>query len=127
MAYSSKTRLDLENLSGLGAEAVRQDFQVTVYLTGLESILTETAQAQFDARETRHPQTVNRAVSFNAIKHHALDPLSSNLDTQPLIERLTALFLTHPTCARPQRRPPRRKTSARALLDFHRRQKKHCY
>ncbi len=122
-----KTRLDLENFSGLGAEAVRQDFHVTVYLTGLESILTETAQAQFDARETRHPQTVNRAVSFNAIKHHALDLLSSNLDTQPLIERLTVLFLTHPTCARPQRRPPRQKTSARVLLDFHRRQKKHCY
>lgn len=122
-----KTRLDLENFSGTGAEAVRQDFHATVYLTGLESILTETAQAQLDAKETRHPQTVNRAVSFNAIKHHALDLLSSNLDTQPLIERLTALFLTHPTGARPQRLPPRRKTSARALLDFHRRQKKHCY
>ena len=122
-----KTRLDLENFSGTGAEAVRQDFHATVYLTGLESILTETAQAQLDAKEPRHPQTVNRAVSFNAIKHHALDLLWSDLDTQPLIERLTALFLTNPTCARPQRRPPRRKTSARALLDFHRRQKKHCY
>jgi hypothetical protein len=122
-----KTRLDLENFSGLGAEAVRQDFQATVYLTGLESILTETAQAQFDTKETRHPQTVNRAVSFHAIKHHALDLLWSDLNTQPLIERLTALFLTNPTAGRPQRHPPRRKTSARALLDFHRRQKKHCY
>ncbi len=109
-----KTRLDLENFSGTGAEAVRQDFHATVYLTGLESILTETAQAQLDAKEPRHPQTVNRAVSFNAIKHHALDLLWSNLDTPPLIERLTALFLTNPTCARPQRRPPRQKTSARA-------------
>ena len=122
-----KTRLDLENFSGTGAEAVRQDFHATVYLTGVETILTGAAQVQLDAKETRHPQTVNRAVSFNAIKHHALDLLWSDLDTQPLIERLTALFLTHPTCARPQRRPPRRKTSARALLDFHRRQKKHCY
>lgn len=122
-----KTRLDLENFSGLGAEAIRQDFHATVYLTGLESIVTEAAQTHLDAKETRHPQTVNRAVSFNAIKHHALDLLSSYLDTQPLIERLTALFLTHPTSARPQRRPPRQQTSARALLDFHRRQKKHCY
>ena len=122
-----KTRLDLENFSGTGAEAVRQDFHATVYLTGLETLLTEAAQAQLDAKETRHPQTVNRAVSFNAIKHHALDLLWSDLDTQPLIARLTALFLTHPTGARPQRRPPRQKTSARALLDFHRRQKTHCY
>ena len=78
-------------------------------------------------KQPGHPQTVNRAVSFNAIKHHALDLLWSDLDTQPLIARLTALLLTNPTCARPQRRPPRQKTSARALLNFHRRQKKHCY
>ena len=78
-----KTRLDLENFSGLEAEAIRQDFHATVYLTGLESILTEAAQTRLDAKETRHPQTVNRAVSFNAIKHHALDLLSSNLDTNP--------------------------------------------
>lgn len=122
-----KTRLDLENFSGTEAEAVRQDFHATVYLTGLETILTEAAQAQLEAKQTRHPQTVNRAVSFNAIKHHALDLLWSDLDTQPLIERLTALFLTNPTSVRPQRHPPRQKTSARALLDFHRRQKKHCY
>ena len=98
--------MDLENFSGNGAEAVRQDFHATVYLTGLETILTGAAQAQLDAKETRHPQTVNRAVSFNAIKHHALDLLWSDLDTQPLIKRLTALFLTHPTCARPQCHPP---------------------
>jgi hypothetical protein len=122
-----KTRLDLENFSGTGAEAVRQDFHATVCLTGLEAILTGAAQAQLDTKETRHPQTVNRAVSLNAIKHHALDLLWSDLDTQPVIERLTALFLTNPTSGRPQRHPPRRKTSARALLDFHRRQKKHCY
>ena len=122
-----KSRLDLENFSGLGAEAVRQDFHATVYLTGLESLLTDTAQAQLEANPHQHPQTVNRAVSFNAIKHHALDLLCSDMDTPPLMERLTALFLTNPTCARPQRHPPRKKTSARALLDFHRRQKKHCY
>lgn len=122
-----KTRLDLENFSGLGAEAVRQDFHATVYLTGLESLLTDAAQAQLEAKTTQHPQTVNRAISFNAIKHHALDLLCGDLDTPSLMERLTALFLTNPTCARPQRRPPRKKTSARALLDFHRRQKKHCY
>jgi hypothetical protein len=122
-----KTRLDLENFSGLGAEAVRQDFHATVYLTGLESLLTDAAQAQLEAKTTQHPQTVNRAVSFNAIKHNALDLLCGDLDTPSLMERLIALFLTNPTCARPQRHPPRKKTSARALLDFHRRQKKHCY
>jgi hypothetical protein len=122
-----KTRLDLENFSGLTAEAVRQDFHATVYLTGLENLLTETAQAQLDAKDTQHPQTVNRAVSFNAIKNHAFHLLSSNLDTPTLVKQLTALFLTNPTCDRPQRQPPRKLSSARALLDFQRRRKKHCY
>lgn len=36
-----KTRLELENFSGIGVEAVRQDFHATVYLSGLESLLTD--------------------------------------------------------------------------------------
>ena len=122
-----KTRLELENFTGNGAEAVRQDFHATVYLSGLESILTGTAQAKLNAKEVRHPQTVNRAVSFNAIKNEALALLLGGLETGPLLERLTALFLTNPSLERKDRNPPRKKPSARALLDFHKRQRKHCF
>jgi len=122
-----KTRLELENFTGNGAEAVRQDFHATVYLSGLESILTAPAQAKLDAKEVRHPQTVNRAVSFNAIKNEALALLLGGLATGPLLERLTTLFLTNPCLERKDRNPPRKKSSARALLDFHKRQKKHCF
>jgi hypothetical protein len=122
-----KTRLELENFTGNGAEAVRQDFHATVYLSGLESILTAPAQAKLDAKAVRHPQTVNRAVSFNAIKNEALALLLGGLATGPLLERLTTLFLTNPCLERKDRNPPRKKSSARALLDFHKRQKKHCF
>ena len=44
----NKTRLELENFTGNGAEAVRQDFHATVYLSGLESILTAPAQCVND-------------------------------------------------------------------------------
>ena len=63
-----KTRLGLENFTGNGAEAVRQGCYATLYLTGQ-------AQEPPDAREVRHPQTVNRSVSFNALKNQALDLL----------------------------------------------------
>lgn len=46
-----KTRLGLENFSGTGAEAVKQDFHATVYLSGLESLLTESAQTQLNTRK----------------------------------------------------------------------------
>lgn len=123
-----KTRLELENFTGLGAEAIRQDFYATAYLSGLESLLTDTAQAMLDAKATKYPQTVNRAVSFNAIKNLALDLLlAGNLDTDSLLEQLTALFLTNPCLERSHRNPPRKRSSARALLNFHKRQKKHCF
>lgn len=122
-----KTRLALENFSGTGAEAVKQDFHATVYLSGLESLLTDSAQAQLDAKNTKHPQTVNRAVSFNAIKYQALDLLFSNEPSEPLLEKLTALFLSNPCLDRQHRNPPRKKSSAKTLLNFQKREKKHCF
>ena len=87
-----KTRLALENFSGTGVEAVKQDFHATVYLSGLESLLIESAQAQLDAKNTKHPQTVNRAVSFNAIKYQALDLLFGNEPIDPLLENTPRCF-----------------------------------
>lgn len=123
-----KTRLELENFTGIGPEAVRQDFFSTLYLSGMETILTEPAQNELDQKETQHPQIVNRAVSFNAIKDQALDLLFlSEIESDVLLNRLTALFLTNPCLERKDRSPPRKKASSRALLDFHKRRKKHCY
>jgi hypothetical protein len=41
-----KSRLDLENFTGLSAEAIRQDLYATIFLSNLESILIQPAQAQ---------------------------------------------------------------------------------
>lgn len=122
-----KTRLELENFTGIGAEAVRQDFHATVYLSGMESLLTGTAQATLNAKDTKHAQIVNHAVSFNAIKNHAFDLLLSDLDSNTLLKKLTALFLTNPCLERKNRNPPRKKSSSRSLLNFHKRIKKHCF
>jgi hypothetical protein len=122
-----KTRLELENFTGIGVEAIQQDFYATVFLSGLESLLTDAAQTQLDAKKTKYPQTVNRAVSFNAIKNQALDLLFSDVSIDPLLEKLTALFLTNPCLERNHRNPPRKKSSATVLLSFQKRQKKHCF
>jgi hypothetical protein len=122
-----KTRLTLENFTGNKAEAVKQDFFATLYLTGMESILTDAAQAILNAKHTTYPQHVNRAVSFNAIKFNALDLLMTDTPIEPLLEQLTALFLSNPCTQRKQRNPPRKKSSDRLLLGFHKRQKKLCF
>ena len=124
-----KTRLGLENFTGIKAEAVRQDFFSTLYLSGLESVLTADAQAQLDMRGTRYPQKVNRAVSFNAVKNQALSLLLSDdsEDTDQLFERLTQLFLQAPCSVRSDRSPPRKNPSDRRSSAFHKRRKKICY
>ncbi len=124
-----KTRLLLENFSGYSPEAVRQDFFATIFITGLESLLTDTAETRLQTRSTKtqHLYQVNRAVSFNAVKNHVLDLLETEPDLDTLFDKLTSLFLTDPSCTRPDRPVPRRKPSARRLLNFHRRFKKICF
>ena len=124
---TDKTRLTLENFTGLGVKAVKQDFYATVYLSGLESILTDTAQAILDAKETQYPQKANRAVSFNAIKTPAFTLLMSNMATEVIFQRLTAMFLKNTCLERKDRNPPRKKSSATVLLNYHKRLKKQCY
>ena len=55
-----KSRLDLENFSGLTAEAIRQDLHAAIFLSNMESILIQPAQRQSrraahrDAREFQY-------------------------------------------------------------------------
>jgi len=122
-----KTRLELENFTGQTAESIYQDFYATVYLTGLESILTVDVNVELSEKEVCYPQQVNRIVSFNAIKNQAVEILFGNGETDAMIERLHQLFLTNPTCLRSNRIVPRQKSSSRKQLDYWKRRRKHCY
>ncbi len=122
-----KTRLNLENFSGKTAESVYQDFYSTVYLSGLESILTADANEQLAEKPTKNKQQVNHAVSFNAIKNLAMGLLFSDLPTDNVIRRLESLFLTNPVSIRNEREVPRQKRSARHLLNYAKRQRKMCF
>lgn len=122
-----KTRLNLENFTGKTAESVYQDFYGSVYLTGLESILTADSCAKLAEKSTQHKQQVNRAVSFNAIKSHALEILYSEDDTGLILKKLEKLFLTNPTSARKLRKVPRKKRSSRHLLNYANRRRKICF
>ena len=122
-----KTRLGLESFTGRSAESVRQDFHSTVYLAGLEALLTADAQDLLAERDTRHAYQVNHAVAFNALKNRVFDLLDRETDLDRLAERLTALFLKNPTCARPERETPRAGKPLSHRLDYHQRRKKACF
>jgi hypothetical protein len=119
-----KTRLHLENFTGLSPEAVRQDFFATIFLTGVESILTLDAEATLTKQIAGQPKKVNKAVSFNAIKEQAFELFYSKAPSEQRLEQLTELFLTNPTLIRKGRKPPRFENSSRQVLNFWKRQRK---
>lgn len=117
-----KSRLDLENFSGLSAEAIRQDLHATVFLSNLESMLIQPAQVQLrQASEQRqHPAQVNHAVSFHALKNQIIPLLLSEEPILQVLPKLHRLFLDNPVSSRPKRKVPRQKKSGWRSYNYQR-------
>lgn len=124
-----KNLLSLENFSGTTVEAVKQDFYATIYICGMEAVLTEEASDILESKtpQNRYPQQVNKMVSFNAIKNHVIALLLSDEPVSEVCAKLTRLFLTNPVCIRHDRQVARKKTSPRAALHYQKRKRKFCY
>jgi hypothetical protein len=121
-----KGRLDLENFTGLSAEAVRQDLHATIFLSNLESVLIQPVQKQLQqhSEPLQHPQQVNHAVSFHALKSQIISLLLSAEPMSEVLPRLQRLFLDNPTCSRPKRQVPRKKRSAWRSYHYQRNMRK---
>jgi hypothetical protein len=121
-----KGRLNLDNFTGKSVEAVKQDFYSTIFLSNLETIITEEAQESMKekAQDCMYPKAVNKAVSFNAIKNYALELFYKGGDIDNKLKKLTRLFLMNPTITRKERIVPRNKISPGKSLDYQRRIKK---
>jgi len=119
-----KTRLHLENFTGLSPEAIRQDFFATIFLSGVESILTLEAETKLSKQKGGLPKKVNKAVSFNAIKEQAFELFYSKQPNGQRLEQLTELFLSSPTLVRKGRKPERKENSSRQVLNYWKRQRK---
>ncbi len=121
-----KGRLDLENFSGQTAEAVRQDFHSTLLLCNVETVLTEPTTTALNEQTlgNEHPQQINHAVAFHALKDQLLALLYSDRPVEEVIEKLQRLFMGSPVSVRPNRKIPRRKLSLYRSYHFQRRVKK---
>ena len=119
-----KSHLALENFSGYTVESVKQDFYAMVFMTSLEAVLIEDAQALLDSKSSLNKQSVNRAISFNALKNNIIRLFHADTDTEVLLDKLTALFLSSPTIKRKGRDVERSKSSQGKIINFLRRKKK---
>src|SRR6266851_2238747 len=124
-----KGRLDLEHFSGQTAEAVRQDFHSTLLLSNVETVLTgpTTTALQEPSLGQEHPQQINHAVAFHALKDQLLALLYSDYPVEEVIEKLQRLFKGSPVSVRANRKIPRHKLSLNRSYHFQRRVKKVVY
>lgn len=101
-----KNRLSLENFTGQSALAVKQDFFATIFLTNYESILTYDLNEDLKetTKDNKYKQKVNKAVSFNVIKHKVFDLLYLDNPLDEMLEQMEKLFLTNTIVIRPNRK-----------------------
>ena len=107
-----KSRLTLDNFTGRTVEAIKQDFFSTLFISGLETILTADTNEELAQKANLHEQKVNKAISFHAIKDQILllmfDP------PEDFEERVKKLFLINPTLQRPYREKNRERLSMKS-------------
>jgi hypothetical protein len=108
-----KGRLDLEHWSGQTEEAVRQDVQAAVFVSNVESLLSQEAQEKLSAADAgrQYPAQVNRAVSYHALKERMLDLLWSQRPLEKVVAEMQCWMRSNPVSVRPQRPVPRRAQS----------------
>lgn len=122
-----KGRLCLENFTGKTAEAVKQDFWSTIFISNFETMAKESVEEQMNQAsvDIGYEKKVNAAVSFNVIKNMAFEIFTNNTNQEEAVQKMILLFKTNPVLHRPERKTtPRKKTSDLRSYNFLRRIKK---
>jgi|SRR5713226_4656490 len=121
-----KGRLDLENWSGHTLAAVRQDVQAAVFVSNLESVLSQEPQEELSAGDAarKYPAQVNRAVSYHALKDRLLDLLWSQRPVAEVLQEAQRWMQSSPVSVRRARQVPRRPQSFHRSYHYQRNVKK---
>lgn len=94
-----KSRLGLENFSGKTKEAVLQDLNSCIFVSGLATIITEEANEELANKDgNKFVQQVNNVVAFHAIKNKIITLMFD--PPHNFQEQVKALFLQNPTLKR---------------------------
>ena len=125
-----KSHLTIDNFTGKSVEAILQDFHSTIFVSGLETIISAQANQQLAGKNTQYKQKVNKAIAFHTIKNKVVKLI---FDMPPdALEQIQKLFLQTPTLIRPNKPKPPRTPSAidnkiRNSLYFQRYARKHVF
>jgi hypothetical protein len=124
-----KGRLSLENFTGKSTESIKQDIWSTIFISNLETILTEETEDMINQNRSEKllPKAVNKSISFNAIKNKSLDLLYSKKSVNKILIELKTLFKLNTLVIRENRNIARHPTSHIKSYNFQKRIRKHVF
>ena len=124
-----KVRLALENFTGKTVESIYQDFWSTIFMSNLETIMTEELETEINAAKPEEHKKIkiNRAVSFNVIKKMAFEIFANESNSTDILDRLTALFRMNTITVRHNRGVKHKKISDTQSLNYQKRMRKHVF
>jgi hypothetical protein len=106
-----KNLLEVERFSGSSVLAIEQDFYGMLFLTTLESVLSQPDQAELAQASPAHgyAQQVNHSVGYAALLDSVVELLMDPAhNAEQTLAALHHLFQTNPTLCRPGRKYPRK-------------------
>lgn len=118
-----KNIFEVERFSGTSQRVIEQDYYAMVFLTTIESVLTQSAQTVLAARDQqRQTQTkaqVNRALSYVSLCDRVVTLLADpRQDLETIRDELQRLFQQTPTRHQPGRQYPRKKRAHSMRLRY---------
>lgn len=118
-----KNIFEVERFSGTSQRVIEPDYYAMVFLTTLESVLTQSAQTTLaEHHQQRQPQTkarVNRALSYVNLCDRVVALLADpRQDLETIRDELHRLFQQTPTRHKPGRRYPRKKRAHSMRLRY---------
>ena len=125
-----KGRLNLENFTGKSSESVKQDFWSTIFISNLETLMTEDIDNELAFATKTASKTkvkVNKSVSFNTIKNKAFDIFYYEADKRKIFEQLDKLFRMNLVSVRNDRKVPRVPFSNITSYNYQKRKRKHVF
>lgn len=97
-------------------------------MSNLETILTENMQNELNTNtKAKLTKTVNKAISFNAIKNMAFEIFTNEQNPDVVLTKLTQLFAMNAIVKRPDRKVKRYKISDTRSLKFQKKARKHVF
>lgn len=101
-----KNIIGVECFSGTSHQFVQQEFNCALYLSNMQTILTEEAEAEALERyeSRRYEYKVNRSMSLGLIRERLVRMYSEPGETDKLLEELKQLFVANVVPVRPGRK-----------------------